>query len=232
MGTYATPADLREQGLADTISDVQAQRALEAASRTIDRITGFFFELRQAQTYALDGDGTPVLELPAPCITLTSVTVYGQVVDLVALVNRNRPPEVADDFWYPRLEWMGLVTRLERAFGARHTAAWAVGAQNIVVVGDFGFVVDSVAPSGSKVPPPEIQQACIKLAQILLQPVEAGDSGASRLERYLQSEKIGNYSYSYGAAGGGGMEGLTADPEIDAILARYTRSQMGTPGWR
>ena len=232
MGTYAAVADLREQGLPDTITDVRATAALEAASRLIDRVTGYYFELRRNQSYTLDGDGTPILELPVACLALSGVKVTDQPVDTALLVNYNRPPDVSDDFWYPRLEWQGGPLRLERAFGPRYRGVWWIGSRNIEVTGDFGFVVDSPTVSGAKVPPPEITRACVMIAQELLRPVLAGDNGASRLDRYLQSEKLGDYSYSFGPGRGTGMLGLMADPDIDAILARYTRSQMSTPGPR
>lgn len=239
MGLYATVADMRLSGAPVSGSpyyatDDRLTEALDIASRTIDRLTGFFFELRTARTYTLDGDGTPLLELPAPCITLTSVTMDGQGVDLVVgnMVNRNRPPEESDDFWYPRLEWKSGPLRMQRAFGLQRARSffWK-GEQNVVVTGDFGFVV--AAPSGSGyITPPEIKRACMMLAEIMVHDLAGQNSLQNRLSRYLQSEQMGNYKYDFGAGGiSSGWSTMTGDPDIDAILIRYQRSQVAAPGW-
>lgn len=229
MGTYASLAALRAQGAPLTFDDARCTDALEWASRTIDRLTGLFFEKRAAQTYALDGDGTPILELPAPCLTLTSIAVDGYAVDLTHVVNRNRSSSYADDYWYPRLEWKSSLLRLQRAFGPSTRAVWALGEQNVVVAGDFGFVVDSVSPTGLKVPPPAIVRACLMLAEMGLQNLASATGAQDRQGRFLQSESIGNYSYSFGG-GGGGNAAMAGDAEIDAILLQYRRAPaMGTP---
>lgn len=231
MGTYATVADMRAQGAELTFDDARVGDALEWASRTIDRLTGLFFEKRTAQTYLLDGDGSPILQLPAPCLTLTSITVDGDVVALANVVNRNRTPDYADDYWYPRLEWKSSATlRLERAFGPGRRSGWWYGEQNIEVKGDFGFVVDSVSPTGLKVTPPAIVRACLMLAALGLDDTASSDSEGSRQDRFLQSESIGNYSYSFGGGGAGsGNAAMTGDADIDAILLQYRRAAlMGT----
>lgn len=231
MGAYATVADMRDQGAAITVSDPRLAEALDAASRTIDRLTGFFFEKRTARTYTLDGDGTPILELPAPCLTLTSVTMDGQSVALGVVRNYNRIPEDADDYWYPRLEWRSGPLRTKRAFGSgRDRAVFWRGEQNIAVVGDFGFVVASVSPTGGLVAPPEIRRATLMLASLAMADLAGPNALQNRLSRFFSSESMGNYSYSRGSGGGGGS-GPTGDADIDAILLRYTRSQMSAPGW-
>jgi len=236
MGTYASVEDMRLQGASVSgFSDAQLEAALEEASRTIDRLTGFFFEARTERTYLLDGDGSPILELPAPCLTLTSVTMDNSTVDLTGIINRTRPIEECDDYWYPRLEWKSGPLRLQRAFGLqRNRSVWWLGEQNIEVKGTFGFVVASVSPTGSLVAPPDIKRACMMLAEILVQPVANTDSQDARLGRFKQSESMGNYSYSFGGGAGGGKGNsyMTGDPDIDSILLRYTRSQMSTGGWR
>jgi len=230
MGQYATIADMQAQGASGTSSRIL--EALETASRTIDRLTGVFFEKRTAQTYKLDGSGTPILELPAPCLTLTSIVMDGQAVDLTWVVNRNRTPDtMSDDYWYPRLEWKSSPLRMQRAFGPRYRSFFWPGEENVTVVGDFGFVVDSFSPTGTLVTPTDIKRACILLATTMLRDVASEAGQESRVDRFLQSESIGNYSYAFGSIANAGNPSMSGDPDVDALLLQYRRApQMGTAG--
>ena len=77
MTSYANVADLRAEGVGDdTASDARLGAALEEASRTIDRLTGWFFEPRK-DVVRLSGRDTPTIELPFPPIALTHVRVGG-----------------------------------------------------------------------------------------------------------------------------------------------------------
>ena len=82
--SYASIADARAEGVTtDLASDPRLQAALDAASEYVDAITGWWFEPRVYTSDAplyLDGNGTPHLRLPAPPITLVSLTVDGDGV--------------------------------------------------------------------------------------------------------------------------------------------------------
>lgn len=221
MGWYATVADVQDHGAPSTVSEARIEEALEVASRYIDEVTRLFFEERTAKTYILDGRGTAILELPAPCLTLTSVEADDQVVDLTGIVNRNRPPEDGSgDYWWPRLEWKSSPLRMERAFGPRFRQIWPMGEQNIEVTGDFGFVVASPSASGL-VTPPLIRRACIMLVARMTNDL-ASAAGQPPGAGNVISETIGNYSYTLASAIAAGA--LTGDPEIDSLLLRYTRA--------
>jgi hypothetical protein len=114
--------------------------------------------------------------------------------------------------------------RLERAFGNASRPTWSRGEQNVEVVGDFGFVVDAVAGSGT-VTPPLIKRACILLVARWAADA-AASAGSDAATGAIQSETIGNYSYTLFDSSG--APGATGDPEIDGPLAMYARlSHMG-----
>jgi hypothetical protein len=221
---YVTLAEVRAEGIADPpYSDARVQDKLDWAQLMIEQATGMFFEKRTAQTYLLDGSGTPILELPAPGLAITSVKIDGDLVDSTRYVNRNRWE--ADDYWYPRLEVRDQPTRLQRALGqARSSSVWPVGQQNIEVKGDFGFVITAPSASASGVAstPPGIKRATIRLAAKVLRELRVDPAG---LTGGMQSETLGNYSYTLGQQV---LTGATGDPEIDLAIGQYKRLMMGT----
>jgi hypothetical protein len=220
MGAYVTVDELRDEGAASTVSDERLAELAEGASRFVDRVTGLFFELRKAQTYRLDGEDSPVLELPAPCITLTSVTISGAAVtDLTtSVVNRNR--RETDDFWHPRLEWVTQYTRSERAFGvASRVRRWPRGQQNVVVVGDFGFV----EADGST---PRLIRRAVRLLVIAIATPAGAMSTEQQNASRIVSESFGNYSYTLSdTALAASQSGVTGQAEVDAILLQFERAR-------
>src|SRR5690606_18643591 len=79
---YATVAELRAEGVTVAQADDARLAALiDAATAEIDRVTGWFFEPRDAQL-VLDGRGAPSLELPVPPIRLDELVVGGAPASL------------------------------------------------------------------------------------------------------------------------------------------------------
>ena len=79
---YATVADLRDEGVTEAqATDARLLTLIEEASRLIDRLTGWFFEPRDA-TYRFDGRGTPSIEPPAPPIHLDALTAAGAAIPM------------------------------------------------------------------------------------------------------------------------------------------------------
>lgn len=218
MAAYATVEDVREEGItASEASDDRVSALIQLASAYIERVTGFWFDRRNAQTFLLDGSGTPILELPQPPIQISAVKVDGVVVDPDRYVVHNR--RETDDQWYPRLEMKsGLITRLERAMfgggGIDYRAVWGRGQLNVEVTGDFGFV----EPDDST--PPLIRRATVLLVVGLARPVATAATDQRQRGR-IRSESFGNYSYTLADIANGAN--LTGDPEIDAILVHYRR---------
>jgi hypothetical protein len=79
---YATVAELRGEGVTEAqATDARLLTLIDEASRLIDRLTGWFFEPRDA-TYRLDGRGTPSIEPPAPPIRLDALTVAAAAIPM------------------------------------------------------------------------------------------------------------------------------------------------------
>lgn len=72
---YITPDDLYNDEDLDesTYPSAFVSARIATIQAIIERITGRFFEESSSLAYVLDGDGYDEIELPMPCITLTSV---------------------------------------------------------------------------------------------------------------------------------------------------------------
>ena len=204
---YATVADLRGEGVTDVqATDERLLALIHEAGRTIDRVTGWFFEPRE-QTYLLDGRGTPSIEPPVPPIRLDSLSVDGSDVstdpdDLVVVGAPIQP-----GFDAPRLT-------------LRHGRRFPKGSGNVEAQGLWGYTEDDGSAEGRT--PIEIRRACMLLVLRwlpLLGDVDA--SGDARNRWRIIEERTRDQSYKLERPGGQGV--LTGDPEIDAILGRFRR---------
>jgi hypothetical protein len=203
---YATVADLHAEGVIPAQASVARLKALlEEASRTIDRLTGWFFEPRAA-TYRLDGRGAPSLEPPAPPIRINRISVVGY--------NLPRDPEhltvvgapVQPGFDAPRLT-------------LRH-GRFPRGGANVIVRGLWGYTEPDGTPHGRT--PLGIRRACILLVLRWLPLMGDADDAAEARDRWrIIAEKTRDQSYKLDRPGEPGP--LTGDPEIDRILARFRR---------
>ena len=213
MTAYATVADLRAEGVGeDVASDVRLGFALEEASRTIDRLTGWFFEPRP-ETIRLSGRNTPTIELPFPPIELTHVRVGGGfwmpaydiplVPELVWIVGA----PIRADFDVPR-----ITLRFGYAF------PWGQG--NVEVVGTFGYTEPDGTALGRT--PLAIRRATMILA---LRSVPAVGNTEAREDTWRRPRLIEERTrdQSYRLAPPPIATSLTGEPEVDEILTRYRR---------
>jgi len=216
-GQYAEVAQVRALGVTvDAANDDTVSLWLKAASRYIETATGGFWFEKRTLTLQLDGNDQPVLELPAPLLSATSVKVFNVVVQPGSYVIRNQ--RELQDFWWPRIEWVALPLRMERAFGtggpfgqrAGFWNAWTWGQRNIEIAGDWGFVEEDFST------PALITRACAQLAANLTR------KGDDRFSLYLDAETFGNYRYEYGERGQGDL--ITGDVEVDQVIAMYRRA--------
>ena len=213
MSTYATVADMRDGGVTEAAaSDARVAMALDEASRTIDRVTGWFFEPREL-TVRLSGRRTPTIELPFPPIRLTHVRVGG-------------------GFWMPAYD-IPLTPELVWIVGApirpdfdggritlRFGYAFPYGQGNVEVVGVFGYTEEDGTPNGRT--PLAIRRATMLLALRTLPTVADVEARLdNRLRPRLLEERTRDQSYR--AAQAPVWSQLTGDPEVDEILARYRR---------
>ncbi len=203
---YATVAHLRAEGVDQAqASDDRLTALLEEASRTIDRLTGWFFEPRQA-TYRLDGRGTPSIEPSVPPIRLTRLIVVGHTLprDPEHLVVVGAPVEPGFDA--PRLTLKH--SRFPRGQG------------NVVVRGLWGYTEPDGTPTGRT--PLAIRRVCILLVLRWLPLMGDVDDAAEARDRWrIIEERTRDQSYKLDRAGDPGP--LTGDPETDRILLRFRR---------
>ena len=201
---YATVDDLRAEGVtAAQATDERLASLIEEAGRTIDRITGWFFEPR-AQTLALDGRSNPTIEPPVPPIRLDRLAVGDTDLSLSPddLVVVGAP--VNPGFDSPRLTLRGC-----RSFPR--------GKGNITAEGLWGFTEPDGTPEGRT--PLEIRRACMLLVLRLLHPL-AGESSTDARNRWrILEERTRDQSYRLDGVKDTGP--FTGDPEIDGVLLRY-----------
>lgn len=202
---YASVADLRAEGVTEAqADDVRLGKLIWAASTEIDRVTGWFFEPRDAR-FVLDGRGTPTLELPVPPIRLDELLVWGSPssLDPASILVVGAP--VGAGFDVPRI--------------TRRGGIFPRGRGNIELVGRFGFTEADGSPEGTV--PPLIYRACVLLVLRWLDPMAEEAAFDARNRWRLLEERTRDQSYKLSPHGL--TLGLSTDPELDAILQRYRR---------
>jgi hypothetical protein len=210
---YASLAELRAEGVTPEMAgDARVLMLLDEATRTIDRLTGWFFEPRR-MTVRLSGRNTPTIELPFPPITLEHVRVGGGF--WMPAYDVPLSPEIVWVVGAPiRADFD--VPRITLRFGY----AFPLGEGNVEVVGLFGYTEEDGSETGRT--PLAIKRAAMLLALRALPPI--GDAEAredNRRRARLIEERTRDQSYRL--APPMGTTTLSGDPEVDEILVRYRR---------
>jgi hypothetical protein len=204
---------MRVEGIGeDVASDARLAMALDEASRTVDRLTGWFFEPRH-HTVRLSGKNAPTIELPFPPIELTHVRVGGGFWmpaydiplsrELVWVVGA----PVREDFDAPRIT-------------LRFGYAFPLGQGNIEVEGLFGYTEHDGTRLGRT--PLAIHRATMILALRSLPSVANVEAREDNRRRPRVVEER-TRDQSYRLASQVPVASLTGEPEVDEILARYRR---------
>jgi hypothetical protein len=204
---YATVQDLRDEGVTvHQASDLRLSALADEASRFIDRATGWFFEPRPL-TLVLDGRGISTIELPVPPIRIDRLVVGGVEVSHYpdALVVEGAPVEPWFDAPRCTLNRGGVFVR---------------GRGNVELSGLWGYTEPDGTPEGRT--PPAIRRACMLLVLRWVSPLGDEDAAGDARNRWrILEERTRDQSYKLAPVSAAG--GVTGDPEIDAILARYRR---------
>lgn len=204
---YCDVADLRAEGVtADQATDERLAALIDEASRTIDRLTGWFFSPR-LRAYRLNGRGTPSIEPPAPPIRIDVLAIDDAELstDPKDLVVVRAPVQPA--FEGPRIT-------------LRHGRRFPRGQGNVTVEGLFGYTEDDGSPQGRI--PLEIRRACMMLVLRGLPPLGDADGSADARNRWrILEERTRDQSYKLDREAR--PVPLTGDPDVDALLARYRR---------
>ncbi|MCP3163182.1 hypothetical protein [Myxococcus qinghaiensis] len=207
---YATVADMRAEGVTPAMAgDTRLAVLLEEATRTIDKVTGWHFELRSA-TLHLDGRGTPSLWLPAPPIRLYRLALHGEDVSFSRehLVVVGAP--VGPGFDGPRLTF-------------RHGRVFPRGEGNVTVGARWGYTEADETPEGRT--PLAIRRACMLLVLRSLSPLADEASLEERTRWRVVEERTREQSYRLDSVRPAARL-LTGEPEVDALLAPYVKSSL------
>lgn len=204
---YCEVADLRAEGVTVAqASDERLAALIDEASRTIDRLTGWFFTPR-LRSYRLDGRGAPSIEPAAPPIRIDGLSLGGSAIstDPGGLVVVGAP--VQPGFEGPRIT-------------LRHGRRFPKGRGNVEVEGLFGYTEDDGSPHGRT--PREIRRACMMLVLRALPLLGDADAAGDARSRWrLIEERTRDQSYRLDRETRPAP--LTGDPDVDAILERHRR---------
>jgi hypothetical protein len=204
---YTTIAALRDEGVTTfQATDSRLRLLITLASELIESITRQWFDARPA-TLRLDGDGSRILHLPIPIISISRVLLRGELVEASRYAVYDR--SVPDDRRNPKLELLG--------------GCWPTRAQAITVEGVFGYV--DRTPEGV-VTPAAIQRACQLLVIRELEQLASSGRDGTRFSSRLIEEETRDQRYKlapWEASTSGAFVGGTGDPEIDALLRRYLK---------
>jgi hypothetical protein len=203
---YATVADLRAEGVTEAAcSDTRLSLLIEEASRSIDRITGWFFEPRP-MTLLLDGRGSPTIEPPVPPIRIDRLSIGASDLEITPNVLTRVGAPVAPGFDAPRLSLVdgGVFPR---------------GFANVTARGVWGFTEHNGSPEGGT--PQEIRRACMLLVLRLLHPLASEASTEARSRWRVLEERTRDQSYRLDSIKDVGP--FTGDAELDRVLLRYRR---------
>jgi hypothetical protein len=179
-GLYVTIQDLRDEGIPETeLGDDRALILLEGWQQWIERKTEQWFIPKDLEMY-LDGNGSRVLWLPVPIISVTSLYAnddFDTAVDSDSYVVYNR--YFPDDRRNPRI-------KLKRSTGNIYTSIttgkFVAGDQNQMIDGRFGFIEeDGTVPYA-------IRRAIMLLVNMTKE--EMGDEEISALDRGRVIEEV------------------------------------------
>jgi hypothetical protein len=203
---YCMLRDLRDEGFGpEAASDARLARAIALASRTIERITGRFFEPRR-QRIELDGRGSSELLLDEPIIAIEKIEIGGGGAVSGATV-------------YNRHITQGLMLPDDRQ-NPRIRLGFPCGARNVRITGLFGYTGPDGSPTGTT--PLLIREACKRLVarEIPLLADTDRREDARQRHRILQ-ERTREQSYTLDRLAHPGA--LTGDSDIDDILVQFMR---------
>jgi hypothetical protein len=229
---YTSVAALREEGVGSEHSDARLLTLIARTSQWIERWTGRWFEPRSC-TYRLDGTGGSVLFLQEPIIRIESVRfTYDELGDdeymelgSLRIYNRHLTQRLTnpDDRDNPRLEWItDYGFERTRRGVAWDSGCWPRGCQNIEVSGIFGYTEYDGTPLGRT--PLDIQLATQMLVVRELAPVADTDARQEAwMSGRIASMSTQGQSISWSSGSGATSAPFSGDPQIDRLLAPYTR---------
>jgi hypothetical protein len=230
---YASVADVRDEGIAASVTDIRVLRSLLLASRAIDRFTGRTFGPRY-QTARYDGRGTRGIMLQEPVIGLDEIRILtNELADVLTTIT----PDDSDAYKVYNRHLGGLTDpddrvdpRVELSFGeysVQSISSFYPGAQNLELDGVYGYTDPHKLPWGQI--PELIRYATVLIALQRFEQAYSSSGGSASLSGRIIEERTRDQSYKLApltsANSGGGNWGtaFTGDPVIDQILGGFVR---------
>ncbi len=231
--SYATIADMRDEGVPTSVADALLAKRLLLASRFVEAATKRFF-YPKAMTITVDGRGGPKVLLDDPIISVSEVlfdtTPWAPSatmidLDMLRVYNRHLTEGLLspDDRNNPKIEIFTPAAMLNH-YGAARTYTSLVfprGQRNVTITGVFGYTDPDGTATGKT---PDLIVHVTKL--LVMRELDKMSKTAARFDRHarhrLTSERTRDQAYTL--EGLGTAKGyFTGDPEIDNILAYYQR---------
>lgn len=223
---YATVQDLRDEGLAVTVTDAQAQAAIVRASRYVE----FFTQRSFGPTYRvleIDGTGARALLFNEPIVAIDNIIItFDSVVEVTTqptelsslkIYNRHLTQGLVDpdDRANPKITFIGDVSwpNVRTMFG--EGVLWPSGVRNIQVTGLFGYTEADGSYTGAT--PALVTEATKMLVFENLAPFA---TGGMETRGPITKERTRDQEVDYAALRVTGMTGVRA---IDVLLAGFKR---------
>lgn len=223
---YCLVSDLREEGVASTVSDARLLLTILRAGQQIETWLGQYFEPRYVSEYAFNGSGSSIALFDIPIIGIETLYFRAQYVYQASLTI---PPAVwkvynrhlsgmtnPDDRQSPKIE-----LAVEFTDHTYPEYRFPKGQQNVAVSGLFGYTDPDGSPVGCV--PWGIRRACQMLVLRDLAKLTSSTRGEALQRSRLLEERTRDQSYKLDkdprlAANGAGFSG---DVEIDQLLLAY-----------
>ncbi len=248
---YCNVTDLRDAGVPSTglngKTDAELDTLITRATILVDRYTGRFFEPRSL-VIRIDGTGRHGLLVGDPIISINTITlisddfVSNQVIELadVRIYNRHLTERLLnpDDRENPKIEFLEFDRRHESLGGINgdsahhlfHPHRWPEGTQNVELDGVFGYTDFTTATTQGITPDPIREVTCLIVLRMLAAAFSEPDKRSDVLDAWKVTEyKTRDQTIKYAdpsKLGGRGVGAFTGDPQIDSVLAMYTRPPM------
>jgi hypothetical protein len=236
---YCNVACLRDEGYdATEYPDARVEQAIRLSTRYIDRMTGRWFTPRlfsDPNFFKVDGDGSPVLKLEIPIISVNSIFIEEQgwlvagegtevPLEEVRIYNRHLSGNtIPDDRENPKIAFIGSERRRgyrpARAF-LRSPGYFPKGEQNVWIAGQFGYTDFDGSASGKT--PDLIRQVCCELAAREVEQLATCQKMSARNKHRVVQQKFSKASTKLQDDFLRGR--FTGNPAIDNILMSFRRT--------
>jgi hypothetical protein len=234
---YVSYADSNIEALAD-FSVEQRQRALEAASRVVERLTGRFFFPRymtlrhsvrpESKQLWLDQPIVGVGELAVESASVYAEQITEYVLDssTIRIFNRHLSYLLSpDDRENPKITIVGIVDDEQPT-----VSLFPQGAKNVLITGAFGYTDPDGGPFGQV--PQQLQEVILGLAYRQLQDPLGQDPMLQNPGR-VKMAKTRDQQIAFDTSGtsGSASSSMTGDPRLDNIILGYCRpTHVGVAG--